>query len=56
MAKNAGSKIGRLRGARMGVFQVTPAGSTEVSDYGVNDTSSLEKDITAVVSATFELR
>jgi len=56
MAKNAGSRIGRLRGARMGVFQVTPAGSTDVSDYGVNDTSSLEKDITAVVSATFELR
>lgn len=56
MAKNAGSQIGRLRGARMGVFQVTPAGSTDVSDYGVNDTSSLEKDITAVVSATFELR
>ncbi len=56
MAKNAGSKIGRLRGARMGVFQVTPAGSTDISDYGVNDTSALEKDITAVVSATFELR
>ena len=56
MAKNAGSQIGRLRGARMGVFQVTPAGSTDVSDYGVNDTSSLEKDITAVVAATFELR
>lgn len=56
MAKNAGSRIGRLRAARMGVFQVTPAFSTEVSDYGVNDTSSLEKDITAVVSVSFEIR
>jgi len=56
MAKNAGSSIGRLRAARMGVFQVTPAFSTEVSDYGVNDTSSLEKDITAVVSVSFEIR
>ena len=56
MAKNAGSRIGRLRAARMGVFQVTPAFSTEVSDYGVNDTSALEKDITAVVSVSFEIR
>ncbi|MGH7725901.1 MAG: SIMPL domain-containing protein [Candidatus Eiseniibacteriota bacterium] len=56
MAKNSGSKIGRLRSARMGVFQVTPAYSTMVSDYGINDTSSLEKDITSVVSVSFEIR
>lgn len=56
MAKNAGSRTGRLRAARMGVFQVTRAASTEVSDYGVNDTSSIEKDITAVVSVSFEIR
>ena len=56
MAKNAGSRIGRLRAARMGVFQVTPAFSTEVSDYGVNDTSAIDKDITAVVSVSFEIR
>src|SRR5512140_2358125 len=56
MAKNAGSAIGRLRGARMGVFQVTPALSTQVTDYGVNDTSALDKDITSVVALTFEVR
>jgi hypothetical protein len=56
MARNAGSKIGRLRSARMGVFQVTPANSTLVTDYGVNDTSSIEKDITSVVSVSFEIR
>ena len=56
MAKNAGSRIGRLRAARQGVFQVTRAASTEVSDYGVNDTSSIDKDITAVVSVSFEIR
>jgi hypothetical protein len=56
MAKNAGSKIGRLRAARQGVFQVTRAASTEISDYGVNDTSSIDKDITAVVSVSFEIR
>ncbi|MFL5382541.1 MAG: SIMPL domain-containing protein [Longimicrobiaceae bacterium] len=42
-----------MRGVRMGVFQVTPRNSTEVSDYGMNDTSSLDKDVTAVVRVTF---
>jgi uncharacterized protein len=45
-----------VRNARMGVFQITPRNSTEVSDYGINDTSSLDKDITAVVRLTFALR
>jgi hypothetical protein len=56
MARNSGSRIGRLRSARMGVFQITPAFSTMVADYGINDTSSLLKDITAVVSLSFEIR
>lgn len=56
MAKNAGSHIGRLRGARMGVFQITPAFSTMVADYGINDTSSKLKEITAVVTLSFEIR
>jgi len=37
----------------MGVFQITPVNSNEVADSGVNDTSSWEKKVTAVVSATF---
>jgi hypothetical protein len=53
IAKSVGSEIGGVRSARMGVFQITPRNSTEVSDYGINDTSSLEKDITAVVRVTF---
>lgn len=56
MARNAGSRIGRLRSSRMGVFQITPAFSTMVSDYGINDTSSPLKDITSVVSLSFEVR
>ena len=36
--------------------QITPAHSTMISDYGINDTSSLLKDVTAVVSVTFEVR
>ena len=53
ISRSAGSRIGSVRSARMGVFQITPRNSTEVSDYGINDTSSLEKDITAVVRVTF---
>ncbi|MCD6118884.1 SIMPL domain-containing protein [bacterium] len=53
MVENAGGKLGSLVGARMGVFQITQPNSTEVSDYGIYDTSSIEKDITAVVKLTF---
>ena len=55
MVKATGNKIGFMRSARMGVFQITPISSTEVSDWGVNDTSSLEKKVTAVVSASFAI-
>jgi hypothetical protein len=37
----------------MGVLQITPADSNRVSDSGENDTTSLDKDITAVVSISF---
>jgi uncharacterized protein len=56
IARSTGSRVGTVRNARMGVFQITPRNSTEVSDYGINDTSSLDKDITAVVRLTFSLR
>jgi hypothetical protein len=39
----------------MGVLQVTAADSTQFSGEGVNDTTSLEKDITAIVHATFAI-
>jgi len=55
MVKATGNKIGFMRSARMGVFQITPVNSTEVSDWGVNDTSSLEKKVTAVVTASFAI-
>ena len=50
-----GGKLGKLRGVDVGVFQVTSPNSTEVSDYGVYDTSTLQKDVTAVVNVTFAL-
>jgi hypothetical protein len=53
IASSTGSQIGSVRTARMGVMQITPADSNDVSDSGMNDTSSLEKDITAVVNVGF---
>jgi hypothetical protein len=50
-----GSEVGAVRSATVGVFQITPRYSTEVSDYGINDVSSVEKDITAVVRVTFAI-
>lgn len=55
IASSTGSVIGPVRSARMGVMQITAADSNEVSDSGMNDTSSLEKDITAVVNASFAI-
>jgi len=48
-----GGKLGQMRSSSQGVYQVTPRDSTDVSDYGINDTSSREKDVNAVVSVTF---
>jgi uncharacterized protein len=48
-----GGKLGRMRSSSQGVYQVTPRDSTDVSDYGINDTTSREKDVNAVVSVTF---
>jgi uncharacterized protein len=51
-----GADLGKLRGVDVGVFQVTTPNSTQVEDYGVYDTSTLEKDVTAVVNVTFALK
>jgi hypothetical protein len=55
MAKATGNKIGFMRSAKMGVFQITPITSTDVSDWGINDTTSLDKKVMAVVTASFAI-
>ena len=56
IAKATGREIGTLRDARMGVIQITPRLSNQVSDYGINDLSSIDKEITAVVNASFVIK
>lgn len=56
IAESSGRSLGVLKSADAGVFQITPKTSTEVSDYGVYDTSSKEKKMTSVVNASFTVR
>jgi hypothetical protein len=56
LVEATGASLGSVRGVDVGVFQVTSPNSTEVSDYGIYDTSTLEKDVTAVVNVTFVLK
>lgn len=53
VASSTGNSIGAVRSAKMGVLQITAADSTEVSDMGISDTSSIDKDMTAVVNISF---
>lgn len=53
IAASTGNSIGAVRSARMGVLQITAADSTEVSDSGIYDTTSIDKDMTAVVNVSF---
>lgn len=53
LARGSGGAVGGLLSASQGVFQITPVGSTEVSDYGMYDTSSIDKVVRAVVTLEF---
>ncbi len=55
IAASGGSQVRALRSAKMGVVQINPLYSTATSWEGNNDTSSLDKTITATVAATFAL-
>jgi hypothetical protein len=56
IAGQGGRDLGGLHDADMGVFQIAPLHSSDTSGEGMNDTTSLDKTITAVVTATFALK
>jgi len=56
IAVQGGSVVANLCDAEMGVIQITPPYSGQTSWEGMNDTTSLNKTITAVVTATFALK
>jgi hypothetical protein len=53
IVEGVGGDLGGVRSASLGVYQIVPRSSNEISDYGINDTSTKEKDVVAVVSVTF---
>lgn len=53
IASNTGSRVTQLNSARMGVMQINAANESTTSGEGMNDTTSLEKDVLAIVSASF---
>jgi hypothetical protein len=55
IATNTHSRLGGLLTAKMGVMQVNPEFSTAVSWEGNNDKTTLDKDVLAIVTASFAL-
>jgi hypothetical protein len=56
IAKSTDNSIGEVRSSKMGVIQITAKNSTEISDYGMNNTSSIDKTITVVVNMSFSIK
>lgn len=56
MLKSTGNRVGKIKSVKTGVFQITPPTSTDVSDYGYYDTSTIDKKVTAVTQVTFSIR
>ena len=55
IAWEAGAGIGAITKADTGSFQITAPNSTEASNAGSYDTSTIDKDITAVMAVTFRV-
>jgi hypothetical protein len=57
IAKNSGQKLGGLKKATMGVFQITGQNENETYEYGGTfNTSSLKKTATITVKQEFDVR
>ena len=52
-AANSGVRVGGLKDAQQGVFQITTPNSVEVAGYGMYDTSTIDKSVKAVITARF---
>ena len=56
MLKATNNKVGKIQSVKMGVFQITDVDSTSVSDMGINDTSTIDKKVTAVANVVFKIK
>jgi hypothetical protein len=55
IAWEAGARVGAITKVDTGIFQITAPNSTATSDGGSYDTSTIDKDITAVMGVTFRV-
>jgi len=56
IAESSGKSVGSIKSASMGVVQVLPVNSIEISDYGSYDTGTIEKEVMVTVKALFILK
>ena len=55
IADGLSGHLDAVRKVSLGVYQIVPRNSTNVSDYGINDVSARHKDVISVVTVTFEV-
>lgn len=56
MLKASHNRVGKISSIKMGVFQITSPDSNSVSDMGINDTSTIEKKVTAVANVFYQIK
>ena len=56
IAESTGLQVGSIKSANAGVVQVLQVNSTDISDYGAYDTSTIEKEVMVIVTAIFNLK
>ena len=56
MLKATNNRVGKINSVKMGVFQITPVDSNNVSDMGINDTTSIDKKVTSVANVVFRVK
>lgn len=56
IAENSNTKVIGVKSSKMGVFQIRALYSDEISDYGINDTTSIDKEIMAVMNCDFKTK
>lgn len=56
IALSSGKKVDTIKSVTMGVVQVMPVGSVEISDYGSYDTSGIDKEVMVTAKAVFGLK
>jgi len=55
ITSSAKARLGKIKSARAGVFQITEPYSTDVSDYGFYNTNTRSKSISVTVTTEFDI-